>query len=102
MPNEDVTIKAQFENIPTLVSIGVITMPTKTTYTAGEALDLSGMVVRATYSDGSMATVTGWTSTPANGAVLSTTGPNLVTISYTEGSVTKTTTFNVTVNPAAS
>jgi hypothetical protein len=91
MPNEDVTIKAQFENIPALTSIGIITMPTKTTYTVGQALDLSGMVVRATYSGGSMATVAGWTSTPANGTVFNSPGNIQVTVSYTEGGVTKTT-----------
>lgn len=44
----------------TLISIAVTTPPTKTAYTAGETFDPSGMVVTATYSDGSAAAVTGY------------------------------------------
>jgi len=44
----------------TLVSIEVTTQPTKTHYNLGEDLDTTGMVVTATYSDGSTAAVTGF------------------------------------------
>lgn len=46
--------------MPTLESIAITTPPTKTAYTVGETFDLSGMVVTATYSDGTTATVTGY------------------------------------------
>ncbi|MCL2307359.1 MAG: bacterial Ig-like domain-containing protein, partial [Proteobacteria bacterium] len=42
----------------TLDSIAVTTMPTKTTYTVGENLDLAGLVITATYSNSSTSVVT--------------------------------------------
>ena len=79
----------------TLSSIAVTTAPTKTTYTAGENFDPAGMVVTATYSDGSTAAVTTYTVTDGNSL---TAGKTSVTISYTEGGVTKTCTQAITVN----
>ena len=81
----------------TLSSIAVTTAPTKTTYTAGENFDPAGMVVTATYSDGSTAAVTTYTVTDGNSL---TAGKTSVTISYTEGGVTKTCTQAITVNAA--
>lgn len=73
--------------------------PTKTSYDQNSALDLAGMVVTATYTSGATEVVTGsCTSSPAAGTVLSTLGSQDVTISYTEGGVTKTTSFAVSVN----
>lgn len=99
MPTEDVTITAVFENKPVVLeSISITTPPTKATYIVGEALDLSGMVVTATYSDNTSNAITGYTTTPENGSVLDTAGPISINVSYTEGDVTKTTTFTVQVN----
>ena len=99
MPAEDVTITAEFEDKPvTLDSIAVTSPPAKTAYNTGEALNLSGLVVTAAYSDGTNAAVTGYTATPADGSTLDTAGTISVTISYTEGGVTKTTAFEVQVN----
>lgn len=81
-----------------LSSIAITTQPTKKTYEQGDALNLSGMVVKAKYNSGATANVTGWTSSPANGATLSTLGSQTVTVSYTENGVTKTATLTVTVN----
>jgi ABC-type cobalamin transport system permease subunit len=69
-------------NAVELTSIAVTTPPTKIAYFVGDTLDLSGMVVTATYNNGSTAPVTGYTTTPANGAVLSTVGPIPVTVTY--------------------
>ena len=92
------TLYAIWENTKALSSIAITTPPTKTTYTVGESFDTAGMVVKATYSDGSTATVTDYTVSPS--AAL-TTSNNSVTISYTEGGVTQTATQTITVNPAA-
>ena len=75
----------------TLVSISV-TAPTKVAYTTADtALDLAGMVVTATYSDGSTkAIATGYTVSTVD---FSTTGEKTVTVTY-EG---KTATFKITV-----
>ena len=82
----------------TLVSISITTPPTKTAYTEGETFDRTGMVVTATYSDGTTAPVTGYTVSPS-GAL--TTSDTAVTISYTAGTVTRTATQAITVTPAA-
>ena len=80
-----------------LTGIAITTPPTKTTYTAGEIFDPAGMVVTATYSDGSTTEgVTGCTYPTETLAA----GATSVTISYTEGGVTKTATQSITVNAA--
>ena len=81
----------------TLAGITVKTAPTKVTYTEGESFDKTGMVIEATYSDSSKKDVTGYTYTPT-GAL--TTSDTTITISYTEGSETKTCTQAITVNAA--
>jgi uncharacterized protein (DUF1684 family) len=43
-------------NAPVLQSIAVTSLPTKTVYERGESLDLSGLVVTGTYSDGTTKT----------------------------------------------
>ncbi len=97
MPEKDVTVTAEFEDKPALESIAITSEPTKMTYTVGEALDLTGLVVTAHYSDGSDAPVTTYTTNPENGSTLDAAGTVTVTVSYTEGDVTKTATFDVTV-----
>ena len=80
---------------PTLESIE-ITGPTKTEYTQGEELDLSGLTVTAVYSDGSKAELT------AADYTVSGYDPNALgeqTITVTSGE--KTATFTVTVNAKA-
>ena len=80
----------------TLTKIEITTAPAKTVYTAGESFDSTGMVVTATYSDNSSKTVTGYAS-PPSGALATT--DTAVTVSYTEGSDTKTATQAIAVNP---
>jgi len=82
---------------PTLSSISASGM-SKTTYTAGETLDTTGLVVTALYSNGYSTSITGYTTNPTNGAILATTN-TAMTISYTERGVTKTTNVALTVNP---
>lgn len=78
----------------TLESIAITTPPTKTAYTVSETFDPSGMVVTATYSDNSTAAVSNYTTAPTAPLTVSDT---VVTVSYTEGGVTATTTVNITV-----
>lgn len=80
----------------TLSSI-TVTPPTKTTYTVGDAFDATGMVVTATYSDATTADVTASATTDFVTQV-ATAGEKTVTVSYTEGGVTMTDTFEITVN----
>lgn len=81
-----------------LSSIAITTQPTKRNYTKGETLNLSGMVVKATFNSGNSAVVTSYTTSPVNGSTLSTTGTITVTVSYTENGVTKTASTTVTVS----
>ena len=75
----------------TLVSIAVENP--KTEYTVGDTF--VEPTVKATYDDASTATVTGATFT---GNDLTSEGTKTVTVSYTEGEVTATTTFDITVS----
>lgn len=78
----------------TLSSIEITTPPTKTTYTDGETFDPTGMVVTATYSDGSTSAVNNYdySSTTMTG------GQTTIQISITVNGITKTVDQSVTVS----
>ena len=67
---------------PTLVSISLNTTNVKKTYNYGEALDLTGLVVNANYSNNTFLAVTDYTTNPANGTVLNEVGNVNITVSY--------------------
>ena len=79
----------------TLSSITVTSGPTRTSYTEGENFDPAGIVITATYGDGTTATVTDYTFAPSGALKASDT---TVTISYTEGDVTRSATVAITVS----
>lgn len=79
-----------------LSSIAVTTPPTKTAYDYLESFNPAGMVVTATFSDGSTAPATGYTYPTTD---FSTLGQQSVNLDYTYEGVTKTTSLLVTVNP---
>lgn len=84
-------------SIKELVSIAVTTPPTVTVYDAGDTLDLTGMVVTATFADGSTTNVTNQCDySPADGDVLDA-SDTAINISLTMGPVTKTTTQAINV-----
>lgn len=78
-----------------LSRIAVTANPSKTTYKVGESFDPTGMTVTAFYEDGSSQPVTGYTIT--DGANLPA-GKVSVTVSYTEGSITKTASAAISVS----
>ena len=81
-----------------LISI-TVTPPTRTVYSVGEPFDGSGMVVTATYDDGKERTVEG-TITSETSSLTQTAGIDKeVTVSYTEGEITKQDSFTVVVFP---
>ncbi len=89
----------------TVTSVTVKTAPARTTYTAGETLDLTGLVVTLNKSDSSTEDVAlaafgskGITVSPANGTTL-TTSHNKATISHTVSG--KSVDQAITVNAAA-
>ena len=64
-------------------AISVITQPTKTSYTAGETLDLTGMVVHALYSDNTEVDITSLiTTSPTSGTAIYESTKS-ITINYT-------------------
>ena len=74
-------------SIQELEYMAVTTNPTKMAYSAGETIDYTGIVVTATYSDGSTADVTSsCVFSPASGTTINT--DTTVTISYGELSCT--------------
>ncbi|MBR4321501.1 bacterial Ig-like domain-containing protein [Treponema sp.] len=99
------TATATFDaKIIALDKIEITTQVTKTEYKTGDDLDLTGMVVKASYTDGTTsglneADVTSAVST--SGYSKTADGEQTITVSYTEGSgenaITKTATFKVTV-----
>ena len=99
------TATATFDaKIIALDKIEITTQATKTEYKTGDDLDLTGMVVKASYTDGTTsglneADVTSAVST--SGYSKTADGEQTITVSYTEGSgenaITNTATFKVTV-----
>lgn len=83
--------------VKTLDSISVTSMPDKTTYEIDEALDTTGLAVKAYYSDGTSKTVTNYTLGTFDS---STAGTKTILVSYTENGVTETATFTVEVEEA--
>ena len=83
----------------TLTGITIKTCP-HTTYTAGEQFNKAGMVITAQYDDGSTKDVqpTYFQFTPVDPLTVNN---KEVTISYTEGNVTKTAKQSITVKPKA-
>lgn len=77
-----------------LVSIAITTQPTKAVYQYQESLDPAGMVVTATFSDGSTAAVLDYTYPTTN---FSTLGRQVMKLEYTYEGVTKSTDLVVTV-----
>lgn len=75
-----------------LVRIAVTTLPSKTSYISGEALDITGCKITLYYSDGS-SEIVAVSDSMVSGFSSSTTGTKTLTVTY-EG---KTATFTVTV-----
>lgn len=78
-----------------LTAIEVTQEPTTLVYEYGDTLQTAGMVVQATYSDGTQNNISGYQHSPS---ALNTVGQQTITVTYSENGVTQTTTFNVTVN----
>ena len=77
-----------------LASIEISNPPTKTAYKYAEVFSPAGMAVTARYTDGQSRAATGYTYSPTGALKLSDT---TITVSYTEGDVTKTTTQAIKV-----
>ena len=65
-----------------LTGIAINTDNVKKEYEQGEALDLTGLVVTAQYSDNTTANVTDYTTNPANGTIFNEIKEETITVSY--------------------
>lgn len=80
----------------TLIDIELFALPTNIYYFTGNYIDLSGLVVKAVYENGNeKPIVTTYSSNKTN--VLLAQGDEVVTISYTEGGITKTANFIINI-----
>ena len=82
--------------VPELDSI-TVTPPTKTEYNVGEELDTTGMVVMANYNYTDDTPIDVTSDVDLSGFDSSDAGEVTVTVSFTDGDVTKTATFTVTI-----
>ena len=74
-----------------LVEIYIAHKPYNVLYEAGDTLNLSGLLVKAKYSDDTEEVVDGWTSSPEEGSALTNVGDSiLITITYKDKSVSFT------------
>lgn len=89
-----VTVNQPVTVTPVVVNITATTLPTKVSYEYGDTLDITGLVITATYSNGQTAAV----SASCSPTSLNTVGSQNITATYSENGVTVTTTFQVTVN----
>ena len=82
------------ETVKALTKIEITTNPTKTEYVKNSTFDPTGMVVTATFTNGSTVEVTEYTVDKTTLAL----GDTTVTVSYTYEGVTKTADVAITVN----
>ena len=78
----------------TLTGITLETTNAKKAYTYGDALDVTGLVVKANYNDNSSEAISDYTVSPTAGTTLTTAGDNTVTVTYSG----LTETYKVTVD----
>ena len=96
-----IVVNYSYTPAASLSSISLDTSNVQTTFSVGDTFNYTGLVVTASYSDGSSKVVTPTNvSTPST----ATTGNKDVTVTYTENEVTKTETYTITVtaNPSIS
>ncbi len=81
--------------VPTLSGIDITTEPSVTIFARGATVDLTGMVVTARYTEtGYDRTVTAYTASPKSFTEI---GDKAITVTYSEGSITKTVTQPVKI-----
>lgn len=82
-----------------LESISLSTSGAKTVFNVGDTFTSSGLVVNANYNDGSTKAVT---PTSVSSPDMSSAGTKTITVTYAEGGITKSDTYQITVNSGSS
>ena len=89
-----VQIVGKYQSV-TLTELEITAPPKKTAYLTGETFDPTGMVVTATYSNGAKLENPAYTVAPSGALAVGTT---TVTVTYSEGGITKTATQAISVS----
>lgn len=100
MPAEEVKVQAVFKETvreAVLENLEIKTLPDKTSYLLNEDMDLTGIVLSASFSDGSTKEITDTELIQIKGFDSTAPGSVLVTIIYTENGVSKSVDFQVSV-----
>lgn len=82
-----------------LSSIAIKTQPTKTVYKAGEIFNSAGMILTATYSDGTKQDISSGYTVPQTALTY---GTSQITVSYTEYGITRSTTLAISISAPVS
>ena len=97
MPAYAVTVSGSFELARDLTSIAISAEASKKTYLVDETFSSEGLEITASFSNAADAVVT---PTSISSPDMSTAGVKTITISYTEGANTETTSYDITVKDA--
>ena len=91
---KNITVQKDIQNTKELSEIIINKNPNKTTYTEGEKVNNEGLVVIAKYNDGTSSEIKNYKYSPTEELKVS---DKKVEISYTENSITKTVSYDITV-----
>ena len=97
MPAYAVTVSGSFELARDLTSIAISAEASKKTYLVDETFSSEGLEITASFSNAADAVVT---PTSISSPDMSSAGVKTITISYTEGANTETTSYDITVKDA--
>lgn len=100
MPAEDVNVQAVFNETvqeAVLESVEIKTLPDKLSYLVNEDMNLTGIVLSATFSDGSTKEITDIELMQVKGFDSAAPGNILITVTYTENGVSKSVDFQISV-----
>lgn len=90
-----------YETDVLLIDISIDTLPTKLVYTVGDSLDFTGLVIKATYSDGSIIDITSdCIFNHLDGEILSDDGEMIISVGYLKNGIIKVESFVINVNPS--
>ena len=91
---KNITVEKDIQNTKELSEIIINKKPNKITYTKGEKVNNEGLVVIAKYNDGTSTEIKNYKYSPAGELKVS---DKKVEISYTENTITKTVSYDITV-----
>ena len=94
MPDYDVTVSATFEVAKVLTSIEITTPASQNTFWVGETFNYDGLVVTAHFEGAADEVVT---PTSVSKPTMNVAGEQTITVSYEEGTTTKTTNYTIDV-----